>query len=133
MRNGAPVAVMINVEVNYRLDGAGADTSLQPPPGQNAALRFPDVDLAKYPLVVHILTSAPVPEGKHYGIVASAALGDSTGTQTLSLACSNRDKHCSFVSLGNYPARWLSGNHQLEILGKRFVGKSWEEAEFAVK
>ena len=46
-RNGQPVPVMINVEVNFRLDGGGPNTSLQAPPEAQAdPPQFPEIGRA---------------------------------------------------------------------------------------
>ena len=133
-RNGQPVRVMIDVEVNFRLDGGGPKFSLQPPPeAKGDHPQFPGADLAQYPLVIHIGTITGVPDGKSFQIVASAALREPEVTAPLSIACSGKKKECAFLDSGNYPARWLSKDHQLEIVGKHFPGNSWEKAEFMVK
>ena len=133
-RNGQPVPVMINVEVNFRLDGGGPNTSLQAPPEAQAdPPQFPGADLAKYPLLIHIGTITGVPDGSSFQIVASAALKEPGRTEPLSIACSGKKKECAFLNSGNYPARWLSPNQKLEIIGKHFPGNSWEKAEFMVK
>lgn len=133
-RNGQPVPVMINVEVNFRLDGGGPKVSLQPPPEAKAdPPQFPGADLAKYPLLIHIGIITGVPDGDSFQIVASAALREPGVTVPLSIACSGKKKECAFLESGNYPARWLSKDHHLEIVGKHFPGNSWEKAEFTVK
>jgi len=134
LRNGEPVPVMINVEVNFRRDGGGPTLSLHPPPeAKGDPPQFPGADLTQYSLVIHIGTITGVPDGKSFQIVASAALKGSGETRPLSIACSGKKKECAFLDSGTYPARWLSPNHQLEIIGKRFPGNSWEKAEFTVK
>jgi TonB family protein len=133
-RDGQPVPVMINVEVNFRIDGGGPQSSLQPPPeakGDNP--QFPGADLAKYPLVIHIGTITGVPDGKSFQIVASASLKEAAETRPLSISCSGKKNNCAFLSPGNYPARWQSPNHELEITGKQLPGNSWDKAEFVVK
>lgn len=134
MRNGQPVPVQINVEVNFRRDGGGPTLSLRPPPeAKGDQPQFPGADLAQYPLVIHIGTITGVPDGKSFQIVASAALREPGETVPISIVCSGKKKECAFLESGNYPARWLSQDHQLEILGKQFPGNSWEKAEFMVK
>jgi TonB family protein len=133
-RNGQPVPVMVNVEVNFRLQGGGPDVSLQPPPeARSDPPQFPGADLAKYPLLVHIGVITGVPDGNSFQIVASAALREPGVTVPVSIECSGKKKECAFLEGGNYPARWLSKNQKLEIIGKHYPGNSWEKAEFTVK
>ena len=133
-RNGQPVPVQINVEVTFRLQGGGPNISLQPPhEARGDHPQFPGADLAKYPLLIRIGIITGVPDGNSFQIVASAALREPEETVPLSIACSGKKKDCAFLEGGTYPARWLSPNHRLEILGKRSSGDSWEKAEFTVK
>ena len=132
--NGQPVPVMISVEVDFRRDGGRPKVSLQPPPeakGDNP--QFPGADLVKFPMVIHIGTITGVPDGKSFEIVASAALKESGETRPLAISCSGKKDSCLFLNAGNYPARWLSQNHRLEITGQQIPGKSWDTAEFTVK
>jgi protein TonB len=132
-RNRQPVAVMINVEVNFRLDGRSKISLYAPPEPREGQPRFPGVDVGQYPLVIHIGTATGVLAGKSYEIVASAAILGATDSVPLSISCSGKKNNCLFLSAGNYPARWLSPNHRLEILGEVPVANTWGKTEYSVK
>ncbi len=118
-KNGQPVPVRLLVETNFRLYGmtgtspalySHAASSAKPP-------QFPDVDAAKYPLVVTVLSAVGSPTAKSYVISAKAKVDGTGPQQSVSLSCSGEKKHCSFLGNGRYPARWLDTNQRLEILG----------------
>lgn len=132
-KDGQPVPVMINVEVNFRLYSSSLESPLSSFAEANATPpHFPGVDVAKYPLVVHIGNANGLPVGNSYEIVAQATIDSSTGKQPLSISCSGKKNHCPFLGAGNYPARWKSEGQQLEILGQEKRDSSWKEAEYTV-
>jgi TonB family protein len=133
-RNGEPVAVMINVEVNFRLDGLKESKPLHPPPeASRKPPQFPGIDVAAYPLVVHIDGENGAAAGQGYEIVTDATLAEPAGERSFTMTCSGPKNHCSYLNKGYYPARWKSGNRELEIMGKQQSGKSWEKAEYSLK
>lgn len=133
-KDGQPVPVMINVEVNFRLDAYDMESPLSSFAEANATPpHFPGADVAKYPLVVHIGNANGLPVGNSYEIVAEATIDSATGKQSLSIFCSGKKNHCPFLGVGNYPARWKSEGQQLEILGQERRDSPWKKAEYAVR
>ncbi len=132
-KNGQPVPVMINVEVNFSLYVPGASPSLFSNPASSAKPpQFPGVDRAKYPLALSVISDVGSPAAKGYVIRAKATLDVGGLEQSVSLSCSAEKKHCSFLGKGRYPARWLDANRRLEILGLKQVGGKWEKAEYVI-
>src|SRR5271165_750812 len=62
-RNGQPVPVMINVEVNFRLYGMkeASPPLYSPAPSAAKTPQFPGVDTAKYPLLITVLSAVGSP------------------------------------------------------------------------
>ncbi len=133
-KNGQPVPVMINVEVNFRPEVVGMDLPLFPGAEAKASPpQFPGVDLSKYPLVLQIDRAGGVPAGKTYEIVADATVISAGQKQPLVISCSGNRSRCSFLNTGYYSARWLKPNEELEILGKQNANGGWRKAEYTVK
>jgi TonB family protein len=133
-QNGEPVAVMINVEVNFRRSGLKGGTPLHPPPeASHKPPQFPGIDVAAYPLVIHIDGENGAIEEKGYAIVAEATLNDAAGERSFTMTCSGPKGHCSYLNKGYYPARWKVENRELEIMGKDQSGNSWKQAEYSLK
>jgi len=133
-QNGEPVAVMINVEVNFRLGGLKEDAPLHAPPeASHKPPQFPGIDIAAYPLVIHIDGENGALAEKGYQIVAEATLDDPAGKRSFTMTCSGPKGHCTYLNKGNYPARWKTENRELEIMGKEQSGKSWKQAEYSLK
>ncbi len=133
-QNGEPVAVMINVETNFRLDGLKGDAPLHAPPeASHKPPQFPGVDVAAYPLVIHIDGENGVVAEKGYEIVAEATLADPAGKRSFSMMCRGPKGHCLYLNKGNYPARWKTENRELEIMGKETNSNSWRKAEYTIQ
>jgi TonB family protein len=134
-RNGQPVPVMINVEVNFRFhDMPVISPMLYSPPASSAKPpQFSGADTAKYPLVVTVLSAVGSPTAKSYVIDAKANIDGPGPQQSVSLSCNGEKKHCSFLGNGRYPARWLDGNQRLEILGLTLEDKKWEKTEYVIR
>jgi len=133
-KDGQPVPVMINVEVNFRLGSSGMESPLYSFPEANKTPpHFPGADVAKYPLVVHIGNANGLPVGNTYEIVAQATIDGATGKQSLSIFCSGKKNHCPFLGAGNYPAKWKSEGQELEILGQEKPDSPWKKAEYTVR
>ena len=130
--NGQPVPVMINVEINFSPDARVK--SLSAPPGaRGEQSQFSGIDLSKYPMVVRIGASQGVSEGNTFAIESSATLTEAGTASKLSLACQGKSSNCFFLDAGEYPARWLSRNQRLEIVGRDWKGKSARRGEYSVK
>ena len=127
MKDGHPVPVMVNVEVNFRLYQLlpHPDSASDPP-------RFPGVKTSKYPLVLHLT------EG-----VARAANGENVqgyhadivdGGQQLEaqIYCENNTPQCLGLSPGTYPARWVTQGSTLEILGLNGGNSDWTKTVYSV-
>jgi TonB family protein len=131
-KDGQPVPVVINVEVNFNAN-ASTDPPLYSPREANATPpQFPGADLTTYPLVVHIEKPAAVPVGKSYEIKARATIDGTGSSQALAIFCSGSKSHCSFLGAGSYPGRWLTGNKQVELMGLEKGGEKWEKSEYSV-
>jgi hypothetical protein len=81
--------------------------------------------------VITILSAIGSPSAGSYVIAASASI-DGPVQQPLSLACTAKKKHCSFLGKGRYPARWLDANHRLEIAGLIQKDSKWETTNYVV-
>ena len=133
-KDGQPVPVMINVEVNFRLNAHSTESPLSSFAEANKKPpNFPGVDVAKYPLVVHIGDENGLLVGDSYEIVAQATIDSATGEQSLSISCSGKKDHCPFLGAGNYPAKWKTEGQQLEILGQEKRDGPWKKAEYTVR
>jgi TonB family protein len=141
-KNGQPVPVRVNVEVNFRLYDkqggsavapSGASPLLYAHPASSAKPpQFPGVDTAKYPLLVTVLSAVGSPSAKSYVIGAKATIDGAGLPQSASLSCSGEKKHCSYLGNGRYPARWLDANERLEILGLGRDDRKWEKTEYVI-
>ncbi len=133
-KNGQPVPVMINVEVNFRLYGKqGAPPLLYPDPGSKAKPpQFSGVDTARYPLVVTVLSAVGSAAAKSYAIAVKATIDGAGLQQSVSMSCSGEKKNCSYLGNGRYPARWLDADQRLEILGLEREDRTWQETEYVI-
>jgi TonB family protein len=132
-KDGQPVPVMINVEVNFRLATSSTQSFHTVAEANATPPHFPGVDVAKYPMVVHIGNANGLPVGDSYEIVAQATIYGAAGKQSLSIYCSGKKNNCPFLGSGNYPARWKSEGQQLEILGQEKRDGPWKKAEYTVR
>jgi TonB family protein len=125
-KDGQPVAVMINIEINFRLYD-----SLSPHPrSAEQPPVFPGVDNSKYPLVVHVKTISFAGTGSGATANHEAILTDAGRQQELTISCVVDSSHCLNLELGNYPARWQD-DKTLEILGLH-GRQTWKTTEYTV-
>lgn len=134
-KDGRPVKVAINVEVNFKpADFTTKNTQLFPAAESRATPpKFPGVDLAKYPLQVHITNAGGVPTDFGYEVNANAVVSRSGGKHSLAIYCSGKHHDCSVLVTGTYQARWIAENRDLEILGKDRSSSGWRKAEYSVR
>jgi TonB family protein len=124
---GQPVAVMINVEINFRLYeilSPHPQSAEQPP-------HFPGVDTAKYPLVVRVNKLSFVGSGPDATATDKALLTDAGQQQDVTISCIVDSPQCLNLLVGAYPARWQGSRKTLEILGLSSKGE-WKPAEYGV-
>ena len=133
-RNGEPVPVQINVEVNFRFDASTPPVIPLHSSREASATpaQFPGADITKYPLVAHIQNITVSPAGLHYRVEAELSFDRAENAPGVAIFCESNKKDCSFLLQGHYPARWLVANQQLEILGQKGNGTEWEKAEYKV-
>jgi TonB family protein len=113
--DGQPVAVTINVEVEFILHKSLSphpESSTQPP-------HFPGVDTVNYPLIVRLDTAAVSRSGHHCVVTHKAVIKDPDRQQELTTSCIVGFKHDLDIDQGTYPARWKADQKTLEILGLR--------------
>ena len=131
-KNGTPVPVQINVEVNFRLDGVTPIVPLRSPAtAKQDPPQFPGVDLTQYPLVVRMQHIVVTPDGGHYQVHADATVGDATAN--IPVVCESNKKDCSVLWVGRYPARWIVPDKQLEILGERENNPRWQKGVYGIE
>jgi TonB family protein len=129
MKDGQPVAVMINVEVSFRLYGKISPhpySAAQPP-------SFPGVNLAQYPLVVRVSSHSYSGPGNTQSSDYKADISQADKHQRVTISCMVAEPACLSLEEGTYPARWTESNKEIEILG---IGESergkWEKTEYTV-
>ena len=135
-KDGQPVPVMINVEVNFRTGVSEPNLPLHSPAqAKGVPPQFPGADLRKYPLIVYVSDITPMPLGKRYEVRASASFdsGEQSNAMQSRLVCESNQSHCSLLWSGYYPARWIVENQKLELIGQKGNNKSWEKAEYVVQ
>jgi TonB family protein len=124
-KDGQPVAVMINVEVNFRLYDGGFNAL-------SRLTRF-GADPHEYPLLVEFLSSNE--QGKEKDHVVNAKLkiteAESEHTRKVKVFCRNADGGCSNLPKGEYPGRWNNGRLEVLFQLKGEPGK-WKTAVYAV-
>ena len=125
--NGQAVPVQINVEVNFRL----YDQLRPHPESAGEPPRFPGIDVARYPLVVHAKPVSFAGEGHSYTANHRATIDDAGRQQELTISCLAESPHCLPLDEGTYPARWQEDQKSLEILGLNSKGK-WKAADYTV-
>src|SRR5215472_10094187 len=114
-KDGQPVAVMINVEVNFVLYESLSphpESSTQPP-------HFPGVDTTNYPLIVRLNTASVSRSGQYCAATHKTVIKDPNRQQELMTSCIVGSKHDLDIDQGTYPARWKADQKTLEILGLR--------------
>ena len=128
-KDGQPVPVMINVEVNFRLWDTlfpHTDSASQPP-------RFPGVDTSKYPLVVRLNAVSFSGSGAASTEGYQAAITDAGQERQATISCIVASSHCLVLDNGTYPARWEENMKSLEILGLSSGDGKWEKTEYTAK
>src|SRR5208337_1843939 len=128
-KDGQPVPVMINVEVNFRLYDLSPhpDSAGQPP-------RFPGIDTSKYPLVVRLNAISFSGSGAARTAGYQAAITDAGQERQVTISCILASSHCLVLADGTYPARWEENMKSLEILGLSWGGHGeWKKTEYTVK
>jgi TonB family protein len=127
MKDGQPVAVMINVEINFRLYRLSPhpESAGQPP-------RFPGVDTSKYPLVVH-LTHAQFHTSREITVDGyNATISSAEQQVNVKISCNANSPNCLAFDEGTYPARWEESMKILEIMGLLDNNKKWTKTEYTV-
>jgi len=133
-KDGQPVAVQINVETSFRLYDRQVPAQIAPP-GTNGTEppQFPGTDAQSYPLAVDIrfVTGQLPSKGyKGYLVNAEATINEGEQRRKATIFCGPKGK-CFMLGSGRYPARWLSGNDRMELLGRDDNGK-WQKVQFSV-
>jgi TonB family protein len=126
-KNGQPVRVMINVEVNFRLFQLlpNPESNRQPP-------SFPGVKTSKYHLVVRLSASKIRTDGTARSLLYTATIVDAGQEQEATISCTMGTPTCLSFRDGTYPARWTDGVGGLEVLGVLGTNGKWEKTEYAV-
>jgi TonB family protein len=110
---GQPVAMQINVEVNFSLNERlhpNPESAAQPP-------RFPGVDTVKYPVNVQIYPSFTLRSGDACVATYNVIITQPGRQEGLTTECKVSSTPVSEVDPGTFPARWKSDQKTLEILG----------------
>ena len=114
-KDGRPVAVQINVEVNFRLYDR-----LSPPPAAAGQPNRPiGVDIAKYPLMVRIGFDSISRSGSECTATLKAIVTGPDLSQSVATSCIVASTQSLALNHGIYPARWKSDQKTLEILGSK--------------
>ncbi len=126
-KDGQPVAVMITIEINFRL----YETLSPHPQSAGQPPRFPGVDTVKYPLMVRVNTVSFAGSGPAATATHQAVLTDAGQQQELTISCIVDSPQCLNLGLGTYPARWQENQKTLEILGLSSK-REWKPSEYGV-
>ena len=133
MKDGQPVAVMITVEMNFRLwddlgpplDNTGA------PYRPTTSLTWLEINKSKYPLMV--LVSDGYFDGSETSatVTYKAAITEAGQQREMSISCFVTAPHCFVLRDGTYPARWQETT-KLEIMGISEKKLDWSLSEYNV-
>jgi TonB family protein len=127
-KDGQPVPVMINVEVNFRLYN-----SLHPHPDSTRQLpRFPGVDISQYPLLVRVGHVSFSNAGAVSTASYKGSITDAGQERQVTISCMVESPDCQVLDDGTYPARWKENLKSLEILGLVGRTKKWAKTEYTV-
>jgi TonB family protein len=126
-KDGRPVAVMINVEVNFRL----YDT-LHPPDRVDQSSHLAGVNTPKYPLIVHVGSQSYSGPGNAQRSNYKVTLTDSGRDLQGTISCAVASSQCLHLDDGMYPARWEENMQSMEILGLSNKDGTWATTEYAV-
>ena len=126
---GQPVAMQINVEVNYRLLN-----HLSPSPeNKGQSPTFPGTDVASYPLTVRVDSDSISRSGADCAATLKTIITEPGRTRELTASCVVTPAGSLALDTGTYPARWKSDHKALEILGlKGKQAGSWTPLECSV-
>jgi TonB family protein len=112
-KDGQPVPVMINVQVNFRLYDdlyPHPDSASQPP-------RFPGANISEYPLVVRLNASNSRRDATGVTLTHSATVVEAGRERQVSISCRLSSQDCVALRDGTYPAKWQKDMTSIEILG----------------
>lgn len=123
-KDGQPVPVIINVEVNFQFLAPHPESAGQLP-------RFPGVDTAKYPLVLQVSPVSFYGSGTGASSSNRAVITEGGRQKELTISCFMTAPTCVTLKEGAYPGRWDGDTTRLEILGVTNSG-NWQAAEYAV-
>jgi TonB family protein len=125
IKDGQPVAVMINVEVNFLLyDG-----------GFNALSRLTRLgaDPLEYPLLVEFLSSKEQGTGNDHVVNAKVKIteAESEHKRKVKVFCRETDGRCGHLPKGEYPGQWNNGRLEVFFHLKAEPSK-WQAVVYAV-
>jgi TonB family protein len=123
-KDGRPVPVQINVEINFRLG--------EPLNALSHGAAFVGLDRNTYPLIVEVLSSKLKQDAA--GTVAKADVRITEGgkERKLKISCRPEEGNCAKFATGFYPGRWKDS--KLEMLGQLpgAAKDKWVPAYYAV-
>lgn len=108
-RDGQPVPVQINVEVNFKLD--------EPLNTLSRGAAFEGVDRNAYPLIVEVLSSKPKQDSNGIVVKAEVEITEAGKKRRIKISCHPEEGGCAKFATGFYPGRWKDA--KLEMLGQR--------------
>jgi|ERR1035438_3276888 TonB family protein len=108
-KDGQPVAVQINVEVNFRLG--------EPLNALSHAAAFVGVDRNQYPLIVEMVSSKPKPDATGTLVKTDVRITEGNKELKLKIWCRKEDGGCFNFAAGYYPGRW--SDSKLVVLGQK--------------
>jgi len=122
MKDGQPVAVMINVEINFRLGSEFNALSRLIRLGANPR---------EYPLLVEFRSSNEQGKGQDHVVNANLKIteAESEHERKVKVFCRDADVGCSNLSKGEYPGRWNNGRLEVLFQLKAEPGK-WKSAVY---
>ncbi len=125
MKDGQPVAVMINVEVNFRLG--------EPLNALSHGAAFVGVDRNAYPLIVEVLSSKPKQDATGTVMKADVRITEGGKERKIKISCRPQEGNCAKFATGFYPGKWKDS--KLEMLGQQpgTAKDKWVPADYAVE
>ena len=128
-KDGKPVPVMINVEVNFTLYLSPHPDSASHPP------RFPGVNISEYPLLIGLDASNSRRQATGNTRTYKVALVEAGQQQSVSISCKFSSSDCLGLYQGNYPAKWQQDKSTIEILGLGYSKDNrptWAKAVYTI-